>query len=109
MIDDWLVQAAWRTLWLDDDMSLSKADRPAGPGQGRRRRQPLEAAISERTKGGLLAARKRGRSPGRPPLHAYTVSALQELVDNGTSVTRTEEYDGIGRSTINRVIRQTSP
>ena len=36
--------------------------------------------ISERTKDGLRAARKRGHSPGRPPLHADTVSALQELV-----------------------------
>ena len=65
--------------------------------------------ISERTKDGLRAARKRGRSPGRPPLHADTVSALQELVDNGTSVTRAAEYVGIGRSTAYRVIRQTSP
>jgi len=36
--------------------------------------------ISERTKDGLLAARKRGRTPGRPSLHADTVSAIQELV-----------------------------
>ena len=41
--------------------------------------------ISERTKVGLLAARKRGRAPGRPPLHADTVSALQELVNNGST------------------------
>ena len=65
--------------------------------------------ISERTKDGLLAARKRGRTPGRPPLHADTVSALQDLVTNGTSVTRAAEYVGIGRSTAYRVIRQTRP
>ena len=65
--------------------------------------------ISERTKDGLLAARKRGSSPGRPPLHAHTVSALQELVANGTSVTRAAKFVGIGRSTAYRVIRQNSP
>ena len=27
MEDDWLVQAARRALWLEDDMSLAKADR----------------------------------------------------------------------------------
>ena len=65
--------------------------------------------ISERTKDGRHAARKRGRSPGRPPLHADMVSALQKLVDNGTSVTRAAEYVGIGSSTAYRVIWQTSP
>ena len=65
--------------------------------------------ISARTKDGVLAARKRGRTPGRPPLHADTVSALQELVDNGTSVTRAAKYVGIGRSTAYRVIRETRP
>ena len=65
--------------------------------------------ISERTKDGLRAARKRGRIPGRPPLHADTVSALQELVDNGTSVTKAAQYVGIGRSTAYRVIQETRP
>ena len=65
--------------------------------------------ISERTKDGLRATRKRGRSPVRPPLHADTVSALQELVDNGTSVTKAAEHVGIGRSTAYRVIRESSP
>ena len=65
--------------------------------------------ISERTKDGLLAARKRGRTPGRPPLHADTVSALRELVDNGTSVTKAASYLGIGRSTAYRAIQETRP
>ena len=64
---------------------------------------------SERTKDGLRAARKRGRVPGRPPLHADTVSALQELVDNGTSVTKAAQYVGIGRSTAYRVIQEARP
>lgn len=62
---------------------------------------------SERTKDVLRAARKRGRSPGRPSLRANTISALEELVDNGTSVTRAAKYVGIGRSTAYRVIRET--
>ena len=65
--------------------------------------------MSERTKDGLLAARKRVRTPGRPPLHADTVSALQELVDNGTSVTKAASYLGIGRSTAYRAIQETRP
>ncbi len=65
--------------------------------------------ISERTKDGLRVARKRGRIPGRPPLHSDTVSALQELVDNGTSVTKAAQYVGIGRSTAYRVIQETRP
>lgn len=65
--------------------------------------------ISERTKDGLLAARKRGRTPGWPPLHADTVSALRELVDNGTSVTKAASYLGIGRSTAYRAIQETRP
>ena len=64
---------------------------------------------SGRTKDGLRVAGKRGRTPGRPPLHADTVSALQELVDNGTSVTKAARYLGIGRSTACRVIQETRP
>ncbi|MDE0305378.1 MAG: recombinase family protein [Albidovulum sp.] len=65
--------------------------------------------ISECTKDGLRAARKRGRAPGRPPLHADTVSALQEFVNNGKSVTRAAKYVGIGRSAAYRVTRETRP
>ena len=65
--------------------------------------------ISERTKDGLRAARKRGRSPGRPPLHEDTVSAQQELVDNGMSVTKAARHLGTGRSTAYRAIQETRP
>ena len=41
--------------------------------------------ISERTKDGLLAVRKRGRTPGRLPLHADKVSAPQELLKTESS------------------------
>ena len=63
--------------------------------------------ISERAKDGLLAARKRGRTPCLPPLHADTVSALQEFVDNGTSVTKATRNLCIGRSTAYRVVQKT--
>ena len=39
--------------------------------------------ISERTRDEIAAARKRGRSPGRPPLDPETVSATQKLIENG--------------------------
>ena len=39
--------------------------------------------ISERTRDGIAAARKRGRTPGRPPLDPETVSAAQKLIDSG--------------------------
>jgi len=45
--------------------------------------------ISERTKDGLINARKHGREPGRPPLPPETISALQDLVDAGKSVSQT--------------------
>ena len=41
--------------------------------------------ISERTRDGIAAARKRGRQPGRPPLDPETVSAAQKLIDAGLS------------------------
>ena len=39
--------------------------------------------ISERTRDGIAAARKRGRTPGRPPLDPDTVSAAQKLIEAG--------------------------
>ena len=65
--------------------------------------------ISERTKDGPLTTRKRGSTLGWPPLHADTISALHELVDNGMSVSKTARYLGIERSTAYRVIQETRP
>ena len=45
--------------------------------------------ISERTRDGIAAARKRGRTPGRPPLDPETVSAAQKLIEAGLSPART--------------------
>ena len=61
--------------------------------------------ISERTKDGLINARKHGRAPGRPPLPPETISALQDLVGAGKSVSQAAKHLGIGRSTAYKVIR----
>ncbi|MCY4463469.1 MAG: recombinase family protein [Albidovulum sp.] len=44
--------------------------------------------ISERTRDGIEAARKRGRKPGRPPLSGEKVSAAQMLIGAGTAPAR---------------------
>ena len=59
--------------------------------------------ISERTRDGIAAARKRGRTPGRPPLDPETVSAAQKLIDAGLSPTRAAKQLGIGRATAYRI------
>ncbi|WP_419906553.1 recombinase family protein [Hoeflea sp.] len=48
--------------------------------------------ISERTKDGLATARKYGRNPGRPPLQPETISALQDLVEAGKSVSQAAKH-----------------
>jgi DNA invertase Pin-like site-specific DNA recombinase len=62
--------------------------------------------ISERTKDGLASARKHGRVPGRPPLQPVTISALQDLVGAGKSVSQAAKHLGIGRSTAYKAIRE---
>jgi DNA invertase Pin-like site-specific DNA recombinase len=64
--------------------------------------------ISERTKDGLASARKHGRIPGRPPLPPATISALQDLVGAGKSVSQAAKHLGIGRSTAYKAIRSKS-
>ena len=59
--------------------------------------------ISERTRDGIAAARKRGRTPGRPPLDPDTVSAAQKLIDAGLSPARAAQQLGIGRATAYRI------
>ena len=61
--------------------------------------------ISERTKDGLINARRHGRTPGRPPLQPETISALQDLVSAGKSVAQAAKHLGIGRSTAYKVIK----
>jgi len=64
--------------------------------------------ISERTKDGLASARKHGRIPGRPRLPPATISALQDLVGAGKSVSQAAKHLGIGRSTAYKAIRSKS-
>ena len=52
--------------------------------------------ISERTRDGIAAARRRGRTPGRPPLDPDTISAAQKLIDAGLSPGRAAKQLGIG-------------
>ena len=59
--------------------------------------------ISERTRDGIAAARKRGRLPGRPPLDPETVSAAQKLIEAGLSPARAAKQLGIGRATAYRL------
>ena len=67
------------------------------------------SARSRVSRDGLLVVWKRGRTPGRLSLHAEKVSAPQELVDNGMSVTWAVKYAGTGRSTAFKVNRDTRP
>ena len=61
--------------------------------------------ISERTRDGIAAARKRGKNPGRPKLDTETVSALQKLVEAGMTPGMAAKQLGIGRSTAYRVAK----
>jgi hypothetical protein len=62
--------------------------------------------ISERTKGGIVAARARGKRPGRQRLDAAKVEAAIKLVDAGISPEEAAKQLGIGRSTIYREMRR---
>ena len=61
--------------------------------------------ISERTRDGIAAARKRGRTPGRPPLDPETVSAAQKLIAAGLSPAGAAKQLGIGRATAYRIAK----
>jgi DNA invertase Pin-like site-specific DNA recombinase len=61
--------------------------------------------ISERTRDGIAAARKRGRKPGRPALDQETVSATQTLVEAGLTAGQAAKQLGIGRATAYRIAR----
>lgn len=64
--------------------------------------------ISERTKDGIEAARAQGRKPGRPPLEAETVLALQNLVQAGMTAGQAAKQLGIARSTAYRLSKKTT-
>jgi DNA invertase Pin-like site-specific DNA recombinase len=62
--------------------------------------------ISERTKGGIAAARAKGRMPGRQPLDMDKVEAAIKLIEANVSPTEAAKQLGIGRSTIYREMRR---
>jgi DNA invertase Pin-like site-specific DNA recombinase len=61
--------------------------------------------ISERTRDGIAAARKRGKKPGRPKLDTETISALRKLVKAGMTPGMAAKQLGIGRSTAYRIAK----
>jgi DNA invertase Pin-like site-specific DNA recombinase len=62
--------------------------------------------ISERTKDGIAAARKKGRRPGRQPLDMSKIDAAIKLVEARVSSTEAAHQLGVGRSTIYREMRR---
>ena len=62
--------------------------------------------ISERTKDGIEAARAQGRKPGRPPLKAETVLALQNLIGAGMPAGQAAKQLNIGRSTAYKIVKR---
>ena len=61
--------------------------------------------ISERTRDGIEAARKRGRRPRRPALDRETVSAAQTLVEAGLTAGQAAKQLGIGRATAYKITK----
>ena len=61
--------------------------------------------ISERTRDGIAAARKRGKRPGRPALDQETISATQTLVEAGLTAGQAAKQLGIGRATAYRIAK----
>jgi len=60
--------------------------------------------IAERTKGGIAAARARGKVPGRQPVDIDRVQAAIKLVKAGLSPTKAASQIGLGRSTVYREV-----
>ena len=59
--------------------------------------------ISERTRDGIAAARRRGRRPGRPPLDPDKIAAAQKLIESGLCAGEAARQLGIGRATAYRI------
>ena len=62
--------------------------------------------ISERTRDGIAAARRRGSRPGRPPVDPEKAAALRKLVEAGMTTGKAARQLGIGRSTAYRLVRE---
>jgi DNA invertase Pin-like site-specific DNA recombinase len=65
--------------------------------------------LSERTKAGLNAARKRGKVPGRPPaLTNEQIDHAVEMHANGTSYAEISRVLGVSRDTVTRAVQNHS-
>lgn len=62
--------------------------------------------IVERTKAGLESARKRGKIGGRPALTEKQKRTILSLYNSGVSATDIAKEQGVGRSTIYKVINE---
>ena len=61
---------------------------------------------SERTKEGILAAKKRGKYPGRPKADEEKINYALYLIDQGMSRTDAAEKAGISRMTLYRKLQR---
>jgi len=61
--------------------------------------------ISERTKSGLKAAAARGRKGGRPATSQKKVTKIEEMRKSGAKVKEIVAMTGVGRATINRILK----
>lgn len=62
--------------------------------------------ISERTRAGLDAARRRGRTGGRPAIDDKTKRQVTALFQAGESATDIAKEYGIGRSTVYKILNE---
>jgi DNA invertase Pin-like site-specific DNA recombinase len=62
--------------------------------------------ISERTRDGIVAARAKGKKPGRQPLDQGKVDAAMKLVQSNISPVEAARQLGLGRSTVYREMRR---
>jgi len=62
--------------------------------------------ISERTRAGLEAAKRRGRTGGRPAIDEKTKRQIRKLFEAGESATDIAKEYGIGRSTIYKIMNE---
>ena len=62
--------------------------------------------ISERTKDGIVAAKAKGKRPGRQPLDIKKIDAAIKLIEAKTSPTEAAKQLGLGRSTVYRELRR---
>jgi DNA invertase Pin-like site-specific DNA recombinase len=61
---------------------------------------------SERTKEGFMAARKRGKIPGRPPLDKEKLDYAFYLMEQGITLTEAAEKSGVSRMTLYRKMKK---